>query len=116
MNDKPRHLRKRRATSAADILDSTFRYLHLDKAAERYKGFQYWPQIVGDKIATVSKPEKIIRGNVLVVRVQDAVWSQELELKKVEILAKMQHYDMGSIIEDIRFIPGDPRAFNKANC
>ena len=82
----------------------------LDKKLEQYAAFPQWPEIVGEEVAAVSRPEKILGGKLLVVRVADAVWAQELSLQKHILLEKMQNAESGSLIEDIRFTIGSPKS------
>lgn len=43
--------------------------------------FLFWPEVVGEEIAAVSRPE-VIRDAVLWVRVADPVWTQQLQFEK----------------------------------
>lgn len=81
----------------------------IGKQASRYAGFHLWPEIVGDEIAAVAEPLKIMRGNVLQVRVVDAVWAQELALRKHEIVGKLSGGVLGSVIEDLQFVVHGPK-------
>lgn len=102
---------KREPRAAGEVLRSTLKYFRLDKKAERYAAFPYWREIVGEKIAEIAFPEKILRNRILVVRVEDAVWAQELCFHKQAILDKLHQLALGAVIEDIRFITGSPRTF-----
>ncbi len=99
--------------SVASVLERTLGAYRLDKKLEQYAAFPDWPEIVGQEIAAVAIPEKIIRGKTLVVRVQDAVWAQELSMMKKDILERIFEYGSGALIEDIRFATGSPSNFEK---
>ena len=100
--------------SAAAVLDSTFKHLHLKNKVEEYAAFPHWPEVVGAEVSQVAIPEKIISGKILVVRVLDAAWAQELTLQKAQILEKVNSFGAGALIEDLRFVTGNPQAFKKA--
>lgn len=99
--------------ASGSILNSIFRAPELREKAGQYAAFPYWEQIVGPQIAAVSKPEKINRGRVLVIRVLDAVYAQELSLMKDKIIDDMFKFGKGALIEDIKFSIGSPRDFAK---
>ena len=99
----------KRPVQAADILAAALESRHLAKKINEYGFFPCWPQIVGEEFAQVSKPEKITRGKVLIVRVVDDVWAQELTLHKHELLDRLFEAQTGAVIEDIQFVTGDPK-------
>ena len=96
--------------SVANILGFTLGSFALKKKAKEYSAFPFWEEIVGASIAEVAIPEKIIRGKVLVVRVVDAVWAQELSLRKNEILDGLHKFGQGAVIEDLKFSIGSPKS------
>ena len=108
-----KYIHAHKPSSAADILERTLGAYHLSQKAEQYAVFPRWPEAVGEEIAKVATPEKIIRSRVLVVRVSDATWAQELSLRKIELLKAVNSYGVGSIIEDIKFVTGSPKRGNK---
>lgn len=95
------------------ILQHALKRRRLDRVVEKYAAFPQWPEIVGADVAKVATPEKIVRGNVLVVRVLDAAWTQELTLRKPELLDALHAAAVGATIEDIQFIAGNPRTFKQ---
>lgn len=100
---------RRKPATAANVLSSTLKALRLDKKAEEYSAFPYWKEVVGEDIARVAVPEKIIRGKILVIRVADAVYAQELSLQKNQLLDKLHCLKKGALFEDIRFVSGSPK-------
>lgn len=98
---------------AGDILEKTLGLKRLSGKLARYQAFPEWPNIVGEEIANISLPEKITRGRVLVVRVVDAAWAQELALKKQELLNLLFAAKTGTLIQDITFITGDPGSIRR---
>jgi predicted nucleic acid-binding Zn ribbon protein len=105
--------RIRKPASAADVLERTLKGLHLDKKLEQYEWFSRWSELVGEEVATVSYPEKLQGGKILVVKVLDIAWAQELSLKKQEILNQLYQGDIGVSVQDIRFKAGDPKDFQE---
>lgn len=99
--------------SVSSVLERTLGAYRLDKKLEQYAAFPAWPEIVGEEIAAIALPEKIVRGNTLVVRVEDAVWAQELSMIKKDILQRIFEHGSGALIEDIRFATGNPKTFGK---
>lgn len=100
--------RSRTPNAVGDILQSALRAHGIGKRAERYSGFHLWPEIVGAELAAVAQPLRIVRGNVLQLKVVDSVWAQELALRKHEIVNKLAGGILGSVIEDIQFIIEGP--------
>ena len=70
---------------------------------EKQSAVEKWSAIVGDKIAAETKALKI-DGNVLVVKVHQAAWRQQLIFLKDELLAKLKSELGEGRIEDIRFL------------
>ncbi len=101
--------------AASSIIDSAFRAFGVKKKLAQYEAFPLWPEVVGKEVALVSYPEKIVRGKVMVVRVIDSAWGQELSLRKPTILDKIHNLGIGSTIEDIRFVIGSPEHFKNDN-
>ena len=97
----------------SSILDRAFYNPEIKKKVRQYSAFPFWPEIVGEKVAEVAKPEKIIKGKILQIRVLDAVWAQELSLMKGKIIDDFYRFGEGAIIEDIKFIIGNPKNFKK---
>ena len=102
---------KSRPTDISQILESTLSRRHLDKKLEQYAAFPLWPEIVGEAVAKVSRPQKILAKRLLVIEVSDAVWAQELSLQKSDLLKKIRASDMGAGIDDLRFVTGSPKSF-----
>jgi len=99
--------------AVSSLLEGTFKAFHLKKKVASYSAFPHWEEIVGKEIAKVCVPEKIVRGNILVLRVLDAVWAQELSLRQNEILSALHAFPKGALIEDIRFVTGNPKTVQK---
>ena len=61
-----------------------------------------WPTVVGETISRQSKPIRITDG-ILFVKVEHAVWKQELYMQKTTIIKKLNRYLQKNIVKDIRF-------------
>ncbi len=111
---EPRRGRRNATPEAiADILKATLKSHHLEKKVEDYAGFAFWGEVVGEEIARVAKPQRIIKGNVLQVCVIDAAWAQELAFMKPTLLDKIHQRSMGAVIEDLVFVTGNPKLFKR---
>ena len=100
-----------------DVLERTLGFVRTAQSGTKlsdkmrdYAVFPLWPELVGEEIAAVSRPEKILKRTILVIRVIDAAWMQELTLQKREILERIQKVETGARISDIRFLAGDPKS------
>lgn len=107
-------MKRRNPKNVGAILDKTLQVYHLSHKIKEYAAFPFWAEAVGEELAAVTAPEKILRGRVLVVRVIDSVWSQELSLRKDEILERVRQLGIGPVLEDIRFVTGNPKTLRKS--
>jgi predicted nucleic acid-binding Zn ribbon protein len=94
-------------TKVRGILSKVLAFRGLDKKVERYEFILQWPEIVGEKMAEISKPD-YIRNKVLFVQVLHPVWAQELTMMKPVLLQSLSRYlKPGDIVRDIVFRVGD---------
>lgn len=75
------------------------------KKFEETKAIQAWPQVVGETAARVSRAERL-RGNQLVVRVQDPLWMHQLYLLKRDLLKRYREIFPDLHIGDIYYARG----------
>ncbi len=61
-----------------------------------------WPEIVGEKVAEVTRPIRY-EDSTLIVSVPDAGWRQELHLQIDTILDKIHELPGGKVVKKIRF-------------
>ena len=73
------------------------------QALIEYKAFYKWQEVVGEKIAAVTEPEKIVSGT-MIVKVRDHVWRNELIMMSNEILEKYKTVMGEGIVKKIKFI------------
>lgn len=90
-------------TKVKAILSRVLSHRGLDKRVERYEFILHWPEIVGERLAQVSKPE-CIRNRALIVNVIHPVWAQELTMIKPVLLESLAKYlKPGDIVQDMVF-------------
>jgi predicted nucleic acid-binding Zn ribbon protein len=94
--------RQSSAKSLASALDDVLDAFSLTRVRD-YDAVVKWPEIVGEQIARVTEAVKIDKG-VLVVRVTNGPWRNELTLMKGTILEKINTSTGRSSVRDIRFV------------
>lgn len=92
-------------TKLESISDILAKYFAKDPAArkklQQYSLFAIWNEVVGARIAKHAQPERMM-DTTLVVRVDNAVWMQELQMLKPDLLRKIHAHVAPSLIRDIR--------------
>ena len=97
----------KRPLPLADILKS---YTKAGKFEQRHRHlaiWRQWSEIVGPRMADRAFPLAVRKG-VLLVRVMDSVWLNELSLHKPVILENIQKAVGSKKISDVRFLWGEP--------
>lgn len=64
-----------------------------------------WPDIVGETIARRTQVSSL-KFHVAVIKVSGAMWIQELNLMKPQILSRMREKIGEDIVRDVRFVQG----------
>lgn len=96
-----------------DVLREALARRGLDSRLAHYRFVSLWPEIVGEAIANHSVPELVKRG-VLVVRVSDSVWAQELTFRRETILRRIKRLaPEAPPLTSIRFVVGPVVAVGK---
>jgi predicted nucleic acid-binding Zn ribbon protein len=93
----------RRAEKIQDILDRTLRQLGLAERMKEADIVRRFGEIVGGDIAARAEAVSI-RDGKLVVRVASAVWRQELNYSKQEIIDALNRALSDNIVTDIHFV------------
>lgn len=75
--------------------------LGIEKQVLHYQAINYWPIAVGERIAKISRAEKV-DNNILFVKVLNDSWRNELLFLKKEIIEKLNKKIGTRVIEDIR--------------
>lgn len=82
------------------ILEPFLRDLGIEKSIHRYRAVGLWPDIVGERIASVTEAREFQRGK-LFVTVKSDVWRHELIYHKSEIIQKINQRLGECLVEDI---------------
>ncbi|MCO6430602.1 MAG: DUF721 domain-containing protein [Deltaproteobacteria bacterium] len=98
--------RERKFESANKVLASALKQFGLENDFARYKFILHWREIVGEQIASRTRPECLTR-QILVVRVRDSAWAQELVFQKEIILGRLRKFlGEDAPVNDIHFYVG----------
>jgi predicted nucleic acid-binding Zn ribbon protein len=95
-------MKKSNAEPVAKVLGVLLEELGLGKKLRQYEAVRIWQDVVGEQIARVAIPTKIINGT-LIVKVEKSTWRNELSLLKREIIAKINAALKEEIVKDIKF-------------
>ncbi len=77
--------------------------LGIGRKIKEYDAVLRWNEIVGEQIARVTEAVKIEKG-VLVVRVQNGPWRNELALLKNDVTEKINAALGENVVKEIRFV------------
>ena len=90
---------KRLKQAIEEAIDST----GIKSALSQEAAVVLWGSVVGETVSSVTKAERVESG-VLTVKVETAVWRQELHMQKEEIINKINKKIGTRAIREIRFI------------
>lgn len=78
----------------------------IKKAITRNNLYKFWGKTVGEKFANKSKPYSMA-GSTMVVACENAVVAQELNLRKTQLITKLEPYlkSLKLTVKDLRFDP-----------
>ena len=76
--------------------------LGIQKKLQEYDAVVYWEEVVGERIAQMTKAKRIQQG-VLFVQVKTSTWRNELTLRKKEIIDKLNILIGVETVKDIKF-------------
>ncbi|MBM4167851.1 MAG: DUF721 domain-containing protein [Ignavibacteria bacterium] len=99
MNRRQRSHTKDIGTALSELVDQ----LGIKSRIQEYDAVVQWESIVGVQIAKVATATRIQKG-VLVVRVTNGPWRQELSIRKSEIVQKLNAALGREVVKDIRFV------------
>lgn len=103
METSPNSHGKGRATRLGPLLDKILAGYGLGYKLKGWRIVARWPEIVGDKMAAVSKALKF-SDDTLLVSVPDAVWRHQLSLEVDAILDKIHSVPGGRSVKRIHFV------------
>lgn len=99
---------KNKPQNIESILSRTLSAYRIKDKIKPYDIFLDWAETVGEDIAKVASPKKILNKRVLILEVQNSSWAQEIEFKKNDIINKILNKHPQSVIEEIKIVTGDP--------
>lgn len=82
---------KRKIALLGEMLDGLAATRDWRSRLAQHEVFLAWPEVVGEELAAVCRPE-VIRDSVLWVRVTDQVWGQQLQFEKTALLEAVNGY------------------------
>lgn len=89
----------------SDLVGRVLGELGLDGVAKAHRIGAIWQEAVGEQVAAHCRPIGL-RGDVLEVEVDSPVWSQQLQLRKPELLAALERSLGGDAPRELRFQVG----------
>ena len=75
----------------------------LENQINQQKAIDLWGDVVGQKIRENTEPLEVQFG-VLIVKVKNSVWKQELQFQKEDIIKSLNKKLIKTTIKDLRFI------------
>jgi len=95
-------------TRVGDLIGRVLEDLGLDAVAKAHQIGARWEEIVGAQVAAHCRPLGV-RGDVLELEVDSPVWSQQLQLRKPELLAALERSFGDDAPRELRFQVGYAR-------
>lgn len=93
---------KKQPEPFALALDKFVHQLGITKKMKQFSVITSWPAIVGEQIARVTQAERIENG-ILFVRTATAPWRNELTMRRMEIIEKVNTAAGSNVVKEIRF-------------
>jgi len=97
MTEKTKHF-----TGISELVDGWFNKKNYTKKRTNFNAFHNWQGIVGTEIARNTEPVKFYN-DVLVIKVRNSVWTQELQYLKPQLLEKIKNAFPETNIRDLMF-------------
>lgn len=99
-------MKAKRAKAAIEplgaVIDSLTNTLGIKSRLQEYEAVVQWEGIVGERIARMTTASRIVKG-VLFVKVKTSTWRNELNVRKKEIIEKINRGIGGEVVKDIKF-------------
>lgn len=91
-----------RTERIGNVFSQLFKDLGIDKTIQQNQAVVNWAEFVGERIAEVSKAERIEKGT-LFVRVESPVWRNELTFMKQSLIEDINKKLKNNTVKDIKF-------------
>ena len=88
--------------SVGDAIEELIAQLGIKKKLHEQDAFVVWDEAVGQRIAKIATPTRMLRGT-LIVSVKSGAWRNELSMRKHEVLRRINELLGGEIVKDIKF-------------
>jgi predicted nucleic acid-binding Zn ribbon protein len=85
-----------------DAIEELIAQLGIKKKLHEQDAFVVWDQAVGERIAKIAIPTRMLRGT-LIVSVKSGAWRNELSMRKQEIIRRINELVGDEILKDIKF-------------
>jgi predicted nucleic acid-binding Zn ribbon protein len=93
---------KKQPEPFALALDKFVHSVGITKKMKQFSIITSWAEIVGEQIAKVTEAERMNNG-ILFVKTKSAVWRNELSMRRMEILQKVNTAAGSKLVKEIRF-------------
>lgn len=84
------------------VIDGLTETLGIKSRLQEYEAVVEWDSIVGEQIAKMTTASRIVKG-VLFVKVKTSTWRNELNIRKKDIIFKINKTIGGEVVKDIKF-------------
>jgi len=91
-----------RTKTIGDAIEELVGQLGIKKKLHEQDAFVVWDEAVGERIAKVATPTRMLRGT-LIISVKSGAWRNELNMRKQEILRRINELLGDEIVKDIKF-------------
>jgi len=105
MSFSGRRKRKSQPKAIGDLVGRILDDLGLGEVARAARVGEHWTEAVGTEVAAHARPQGM-RGAVLEVQVDTSVWCQQLQIRRLELLAALREKLGEDAPEDLRFRVG----------
>jgi len=86
-----------------NIIVPFIKELGIDTKIKHYEALSIWSNVVGERIARVTEPERIVDGK-LFIKVRNDAWRNELLYMKSDLISRVNMKLGRSLIKDILLI------------
>jgi len=94
-------------TRLGELVKPFLREKGMERQVERIGILETWPELVGERLAEVTRAARLSEGT-LFVEVRSSAWLMELNMMKTEVLARVNEgRDEATRIERLVFVQGE---------
>lgn len=93
---------KKQPEQVALALDKFVHQLGITKKMKQFSVITSWAEIVGEQIARVTEADRMENG-ILFVKTATAPWRNELTMRRMEIMEKVNAAAGSKVVKEIRF-------------